>query len=190
MRPISIVTLILVTLGGVGAVYWTDAGEKPRRHWPKPTPPPEASPIFSPSTEHAWSEDEIEQQAREHNARLEAEIDRALASHDAQRREAVFTFILPELMQVDPPRVVAMMARPRPAEARDTLRAEVIRLWIARDPEAAIRWMKTLPEGDRGAVAATAVESIVASSPAEAAALTTEFGIASLLRERLKAFRD
>jgi hypothetical protein len=190
MRQISIVTLILVALCGVGAVYWTDAGEKPRRHWPKPTPPPDASPIFSESPEHAWSEEEIEQQARDHNARLEMEIERALASKDAQRREAVFTFILPELVQVDPLRVVAMMARPRPPEARDTLRAEVIRLWIAQDPDAAIRWMKTLPDGDQGPVAATAVESIVAQSPAEAAALTTEFGIAGLLRERHKTFRN
>jgi hypothetical protein len=140
---------LLIALLSVGAVYWTDAGEKPRRHWPKPTPPPPASPNFTPSTEHAWSEEEIARQAREHNGRLEMEIERALASRDAQRREAVFTFILPELVQVDPARVVAMMARQPPGEARDTLRNEVMRQWIARDPDAATRWLKALP-GERG----------------------------------------
>ena len=132
MRPISIVTLVLATLLGVGAAYWSDGGEKPRRHWPKPTPPPDASPLFTPSAEHAWSEEEIAQQARDHNGRLEMEIENALASNDAQRREAAFTFILPELVQVDPARVIAMLARQRPGEARDTLQAEVTRQWIAR----------------------------------------------------------
>ena len=148
MRPIPIVTLVLVTLLGVGAACWIDAGEKPRRHWPKPTPPPPPSPIYTPSTEHAWSEEEIAQQAREHNARLEAEIERALISKDAQRRETVFTFLLPELLQVDPPRVIAMVARQRPGEARTTLIAEVTRQWIARDPAAAALWMKGLPEDE------------------------------------------
>ena len=92
-----------------------------------------------------------------------------------RRREAVFTFLLPELVQVDPPRVIAMVARQRPGEARDTLRTEVTRQWIARDPDAAVRWMKTLPEDERRASAATAVESIIAHSPAEAAALADEF---------------
>ena len=100
---------------------------------------------------------------------------------DAQRREAVFTFLLPELVQVDPPRVIAMVARQTPGEARDTLRIEVTRQWMARDPEAAVRWMKTLPEGDRRASAAIAVESIIGHSPSEAVALANEFG---------KAIRD
>lgn len=149
MRPISIVTLVLTALLGVGAACWIDAGEKPRRHWPKPTPPPPPSPIYTPSAERAWSEEEIAQVAQQHNGRLEAEIERALITKDAQRREAVFTFLLPELMQVDTPRVIAMVARQRPGEARDTLVTEVARQWIARDPGAAALWMNTLPEGER-----------------------------------------
>jgi hypothetical protein len=190
MRPISIVTLVLATLLGVGAAYWTDGGEKPRRHWPKPTPPPPASPIFSQSKERAWSEEEIAQQAREHNGRLEMEIERALDSRDARRREAVFTFILPELVQVDAPRVIAMMARQRPGEARDTLRTEVTRQWMARDPYAAVQWMKTLPDDERRTSAVIAFEAILAASPAEATALADEFGIANLVREQVKASRD
>lgn len=190
MRPISIFTLVFVTLAGVGAACWIDAGEKPRRHWPKPTPPPPPSPIYTPSTEHAWTEEEIAQQARGHNARLEMEIERALANRDVRRREAVFTFLLPELLQVDPMRVVEMVARQRPGEARDTLLFEVTRQWIARDPEAAVRWMKTLPEGERRTSANTAVESIRPESPAEATALANELGIASVELPGLKASRD
>jgi hypothetical protein len=179
MRPISIVTLALTTLLGVSAAFWLDAGEKPRRHWPKPTPPPPPSPIYTPSPEHAWSEEEIAQQARDHNGRLEMEIERALAGKDAQRREAVFTFLLPELMQVDPGRVVAMLGRQRSGEARATLLTEVTRQWMARDPGAAVEWMKTLPEDERRTSATTAVKSILALNPAEAAELADEFGIAS-----------
>jgi hypothetical protein len=190
MRSISIVSLVLATLLGVGAAYWTDGGEKPRRHWPKPTPPPPASPLFTTSAEHAWSEEEIAQQARDHNAQLEMEIERALASHDAQRREAVFTFILPELVQVDPSRLVAMVARQRSGEARDTLRSEVTRQWLARDSVAAVEWMKTLPEDERRANADTVVDIMLANSPDEAVALADELGIAGLVRERLKGSRD
>ncbi len=190
MRPISIVTLIVVTLLGVGAAFWIDAGEKPRRHWPKPTPPPPPSPIYTPSTEHAWTEEEIAQQARGHNAQLEMEIERALVTKDAQRRETVFTFLLPELLQVDPARVVELVARQGPGEARDTLLAEVTRQWIASDPGAAIRWMKTLPEGERRTSATTAVKSIFAASPVEASALASEFGMPSLVPRGLKASSD
>jgi hypothetical protein len=190
MRPISIVTLVVVTLVGVGAAFWIDASEKPRRHWPKPTPPPPPSPIYTPSAEHAWSEEEIAQQARGHNARLEMEIERALVTKDARRREAVFTFLLPELLQVDPMRVVGMVSRQQPGEARDKLVFEVTRQWIARDPEAAVRWMKTLPEGERRTSATTAVESVFPESPAEASALANELGIASVELPGVKATRD
>jgi len=83
-----------------------------------------------------------------------------------------------------------MVVRQEPGEARATLLAEVTRQWIARDPGAAIRWMKTLPEDERRASAVTAVESIIAHSPAEAAALSDEFGIATLMLPRVKASRD
>jgi len=190
MRQFSIVSLVLVTLLGVGAACWIDAAEKPRRHWPKPTPPPPPSPIYTPSREHVPGQEEIAQQARDHNGQIEAEIESALMGKDAQRREGAFTFLLPELVQVDPPRVIAMVARQPPGEARDTLRTEVTRQWMARDPDEAVRWMKTLPEADRRASAVTAVESIVGHSPSRAAVLADEFGIAGLLDHRIKAARD
>jgi len=174
----------------VGAAFWIDAGEKPRRHWPKPSPPPPPSPIYTPSREPVQTEAEIEQQARNHNERLETEIERALTSKNAQRRETVFTFLLPELLQVDPQRVVAMVARQAPGEARATLINEVARQWFSMDPVEAARWMKTLPEEERRTSAATAVEWTFPQSPAEATALADEFGISSTVRHKLKASLD
>lgn len=176
MRHTSIVTLVLAALLGVGAAFLLGA-EEPRKPWPKPTPPPPPSPIYTPSPEHAMSETEILRQSQEHNQRLEGEIVAALTGKDAQQREAAFTFLLPELVQVDPQRVVAMVANLEPGESRDTLRSEVTRQWIAKDPPAAVRWMKTLPEGERRASATTAVDSIAAHSPAEAKALAELFGV-------------
>jgi len=176
MRHTSVVALLLAALVGVGAIFLLGAKE-PRRHWPKPTPPPPPSPIYTPSTEHAMSEAEIVQQAQEHNQRLELAITRALANRDPQQREAAFTFLLPELVQVDPQRVVAMVANLQPGESRDTLRSDVARQWIARDPTAAVRWMKTLPEDERHASAVAAIASIAAHSPAEAKDLAVEFGV-------------
>lgn len=190
MRPISIASLVLIALLGVGVAFWIDAGEKPRRQWPKPLPPPPPSPIYTPSREPVQTEAEIEQQARDHNARLETEIERALISKNAQRRETVFTFLLPELLQVEPQRVVAMVSRQGPGEARSTLISEVARQWFSMDPVEAARWMKTLPEEERRASAAAAVEWIYPQSPAEATALADEFGLSNIVRNKLKASRD
>ena len=176
MRPTSIVTASLAVLIGVGFAFWLNAGEA-RRPWPKATPPPPPSPIYTPSTERVPDEAEIADMARGHVGRLEQEIEQALAGRDAQRREAAFTFVLPELVQVDPEGTVAMLARQPEGEARDTLRAEVTRQWIAKDPHAAVLWMKSLPDNERHATAATAVNSIAAYDPAQARALAREFGL-------------
>jgi hypothetical protein len=190
MRPISIATLALVTLLGVGTALFIDAGEKPRRHYPKPTPPPPPSPIYTESPEHVQSEEEIAQMAAGHNANLATDLESALLSKDRRRREAAFVFILPELVQVDVQRVVDMVARQPRGEPRDTLRTELTRAWIARDPQSAIQWMKTLPHQERRASGAAAVDFIFPQSSSEAAAVANELGMASLIRDRPKAPRD
>ncbi|MEO8017318.1 MAG: hypothetical protein ABI769_05865 [Pseudomonadota bacterium] len=176
MKPNSIVTLIAATLLGVGTAYWLGASEG-RRPWPKPTPPPPPSPIYTPSRERAPTSEEIAHQAREHNQRLVLEIRRALATTNAGQRETAFTFLLPELLQVDPARVAAMVARQEPGEARDTLRTEVVRQWIARDAPAAIAWMKTLDADERRASAVTAVAALAAHDLSEAIQLAEAFGV-------------
>jgi hypothetical protein len=122
------------------------------------------------------SADEIARAAANHNQQLELAIERALVSN-AQQRETAFTFVLPELLQVEPKRVVAMVARQEPGETRDLLRSEVARLWIEKDPRAAIEWMKSLEEGERKAAATTAVASIAARDPAKAVALADELDV-------------
>jgi hypothetical protein len=190
MRPISFANLALVTLLGLGATFCTDAGEKPRRHYPKPTPPPPPSPIYKESSEHAHSEEEISRMAANHNARLADDLESALLSKDPARREAAFVFVLPELVQVDAQRVVEMVARQPEGEPRDTLRTELTRAWIARDPAGAMKWMKTLPHQERRASGAAAVDFMFPQNPTGAAALADELGMASLVRERRKPDRD
>jgi hypothetical protein len=50
--------------------------------------------------------------------------------------------------------------------------------------------MKTLPDHERRASVVTAVETLFAVSPSDAAALAEEMGMASLVRQRFKASRD
>ena len=190
MRPISFANLVLVTLLGLGASFCTDAAEKSRRHWPKPTPPPPPSPIYTESAERVPDEREILQMAASHNEHLAGELESALLSNDRRRREAAFVFILPELVQVDPKSVVDMMMRQPKGEPRDTLRTELTRAWVARDPVSARRWMKTLSHQERRASGAAAIEFIFPQSPKEATALADELGMASLVRDRLKTDRD
>jgi hypothetical protein len=176
MKPIAIVTLVAAALLGVGTAFWLGTREE-RRPWPKPTPPPPPSPIYTQSPERVPSAEEIARQSRDHNQRLELEIERALVATDPRKREAAFTFLLPELIQVEPERVVAMVARQEPGEARDTLRMEVTRQWISRDAPAAIAWMKTLSDDERHASAVTAVSTVAAHDLSQAIELADEFGV-------------
>ena len=187
--PNSLVNLALVALLGLGATFCTDASEK-RRRYPKATPPPPPSPIYTESAEHAPSEEEISRMAASHNARLADELESALLSKDSRRREAAFVFILPELVQVDAQRVVEMVARQPTGEPRNTLRTELTRAWISRDPASATKWMKTLPQQERRASGAVAVDFLYPQSPKAAATLADELGMANLVRERRKPARD
>jgi hypothetical protein len=118
--------------------------------------------------------------AAAHNRRLVLEIERALLAEDPQRREAVFTFLLPELIQVEPQLVVELMARLEPGAARDTLRTELARQWISKDRDAAIRWMKSLPDaGERRAGALAAAQTIASVAPEQAIHVADQFGVGS-----------
>jgi hypothetical protein len=177
MKPTSIVTLVLVTLVGVSTAYLLSAHESRLPPWPKATPPPPPSPIYTPSTERAQTEEEIALMAQGHNQMLESEIESALQGNDPQRRETAFTFLLPELIQVDPDRVVALVARQPPGKGRNVLRTEVAQQWIARDASAAVAWMKSLNDEERRASAAAAVASIAAYDPVTASAVALELGL-------------
>jgi hypothetical protein len=181
MSKPTTITLVAITavalFASIGSAYWLDARE-PKKPYPKATPPPPPSAVFAPSKERAPTAEEIEQQARDHNAKLELAIERALAARDPHQRETAFTFLLPELLQVDPARVVEMVARQSPGEARDALRSEVARQWITRDRDAAVGWIKSLnDEAERRQSAQTAVDSLAAIAPGQAVDVADQFGI-------------
>lgn len=178
---VKAITIVVVTgvalFAAIGTAYRLDAREA-RRPYPKATPPPPASQVFVESKERVPGEQEIEARFRDHYAQLEQQIERALVARDPQQRETVFTFLLPELLQVEPDRVVAMVARQQPGEARDTLRDEVARQWISRDRDAAIGWMKSLEDvGERTHAAQVAVDSLSAIAPEQAIYVAHQFGV-------------
>jgi len=105
-------------------------------------------------------------------------IERALVARDSGQRETAFAFLLPELIELQPERLVAMVARQEPGESRDALRDEVVRQWIVRDREAATAWMGSLEdEAEREASATLAMRTLAASSPADAIEVADQFGI-------------
>jgi hypothetical protein len=177
MKPAPIVTIVCATLIAIGTAYWLDARE-PRKPYPKATPPPPPSPVYTPSKEPVPTTEEIDKAAREHNAQLGLAIERALVASNPQQRETAFTFLLPELLQVEPERVVAMVARQEPGEARDALRNEVARQWITRDRDAAIKWMKSLENTDeRRDSAQVAVAALAAIAPEQAIYVADQLGV-------------
>ena len=115
--------------------------------------------------------------ARADQDRIELEIERALVSRDAAQRENAFAYLLPELLRAEPARVVALVAKQEPGEARDTLRTQVARQWIRRDRDAAIEWMNSFEEPERRASAAAAVDALAAAAPGQAIELADRFGI-------------
>jgi hypothetical protein len=145
--------------------------------WPKATPPPDASPIYHDLKERVPDEEEIEDDAASYYGRMAHEIAESLGSGDAQKREAAMVFLLPELLQVEPKRVVDLHGGLGAGAARDTLRTEVARLWANQNLPAAIAWMKTLEEKERRLAVYEAVDSLLAFEPGQAMALIREFGL-------------
>jgi hypothetical protein len=123
------------------------------------------------------SEADIERAATEHTARLQSEIERALASGDNDRIEAVFVFLLPELLQVEPTRVVAMAAKQAPGKSRDRLRDAIARQWIVMDQPAATEWMKGLGDDDRRACAKQAITTLRPIDPSLAMLLVKDLAL-------------
>jgi hypothetical protein len=182
MKPTSLISLIAVTVAGIGTAFWLSAKE-PRKPWPKPTPPPPASPVYTPSKERAATPEEIDQSARSHNEQLELAIARSLVASDPQQRETAFTFLLPELLQVEPKRVVALVAKQERGPARELLRDEVARVWIQTNERAAIEWMKSLEDAERRSAANAAVAAIAWRDPTGAVKLADNLGVGRASRK-------
>lgn len=180
MKP-ALITIVCATLLAGGAAHWLDAAEPApfkKVPYPKATPPPPADNTFEPAKDPAPTQQQIERAARDHNDMLVREIERALVARDPQRREAVFVFLLPELLQFDSKRVAEMVRKQEPGEARDALRTEVARHWIMRDVDGAVGWIKSLEsEAERRDAAEAAVATLAAYTPDQAIAVAEEFGV-------------
>jgi hypothetical protein len=163
VKRATVIAAACAALLASGTAVLIDAREPPpKARYPKPTPPPPADNVFAESKERAPTQEEIERAVRERPALLQREIEAALAAQDPQRLETVFTFLLPELLQVAPARVVDMVDGLEPGRKRDLLRDEVARQWIGKDADAAIAWMKSLqPQSEQRAAASQAVEALV-----------------------------
>jgi hypothetical protein len=159
-----------------GTAWWFHE-HQPRRPWPKPTPPPASSQIFFQVEEPMPTEEEIARDAAEHYARLEQNLEQAVTDTDAQRREDAFVFLLPELLQQEPQRVVDLVRRLPSGASRTWLRDEVARQWVDRDLPAAMRWMKTLDEAEARESAAAAATVLIPIEPGKAELLAREFGL-------------
>jgi hypothetical protein len=108
---------------------------------------------------------------------LTSQIERALVSRDAAARETAFAFALPELIRLTPTGVIALVARQPAGVARDALRDDTARQWIQMDRDAAVEWLRSLPDADRSAGGMAAVRTLAASSPPEAIRVADELNI-------------
>jgi hypothetical protein len=108
---------------------------------------------------------------------LTLQIERALVSQDPAAREAAFAFALPELLRLTPTGVIGLIARQPAGPARDALRDETARHWVRSNRDAAVEWIRALPDADRSAAATTAMRTLAASSPPEAIRLAEDLGV-------------
>jgi hypothetical protein len=175
MKSTPVICVAAAALLALGGAWWLRAREAPRKPWREVTLSP---PVHTSALEAAPTAVPVAPDPHQHSAMLALEVERALAAHDPQQRETAFAFLLPELLQLDAPRVVDLVARQEPGEARDSLRSEVARQWIARDRDAAIQWMKSFENpGERQASASVAVQSLAAVAPGQAVEVADQFGI-------------
>jgi hypothetical protein len=106
------------------------------------------------------------------------EVERLLLARDTLSHETAFTFLLPELIQVAPDRVIALVAQLEPGQARETLRDEVARQWITKDRDAAIHWLKSLENpAETRQSANVAVRTLAMVAPEQAIYVADQFGI-------------
>lgn len=122
------------------------------------------------------TEEEIERIAAENTARLQHEIEQAFAAGDKDRIEAVLVFLLPELLQEEPARLVAMVGNQKPGAARDRLRRALAKQWIVSDVPATIAWIRSLDEAERRDAARVAIQEMRPIDPAQATLLARELG--------------
>lgn len=114
----------------------------------------------------------------ERNRGLALAIESAMLSRDAGRRETALAELLPALIAADAGSVAAIVARQPPGEGRDLLRDEVARVWVRRDRDSAIAWIKSLEDSsERRGAAITAMHGIAASDPAQAIIVADELGV-------------
>jgi hypothetical protein len=190
MSRISIISIAAIPLLAAGTTYWLNASEVERsraerpRVWPKPTEPPPASPNYQDVKEDVPTEADIERTSQEYPLKAEQTIERALLSGNAQDREAAFAYLLPELMQMEPERVLGLLARLAPGPARDTLRMEIAQLWIHQDLAATERWLRSLAGVERRETSVAAVTSLAPFEPQQARALARELEVGSEERVR------
>lgn len=105
-------------------------------------------------------------------------IERALASVDADERERVLANELPALIRIDAKSAGALVEHCEPGLIRDVLRTRVARVWAAADLNGAMDWVKTLDDaGERQLAAADVAAEVAASDPATALELFDLFGI-------------
>lgn len=119
---------------------------------------------------------EAAEASQDRNRQIALEVERALVSKDAGRRETAFSVLLPELLRTEPARVVDMVARQPAGEQRDALRDEVARQWITRDTESAVAWLQSLGD-ERAAGGPIAVRALAAISPAQAIDVADRLGV-------------
>jgi hypothetical protein len=176
MRTKALLATVVLSLVVGGSALYLHAREEPRRPYPKATPPPPPSPIYIPSTDKVPTEAEVDLALAMYDDRLLAEVARALQTRDAQAREGAFAFLLPQLLDSVPQRVVELFDR-QEGEARETLRAEMARQWVSRDRDAAMKWMASLDEPERRIAAWQAVHALALVAPDQAVHVADAFGI-------------
>jgi len=183
MRTISITAFLALALVFLGTACgsdndgpFTDISKRPDV-WPKPTDPPPASPIYHDVKERVPTEEEIERESRERPATLAAGIEGALLQGDTLQKETAFVYLLPELLQVEPARLLEMHARLEQGPARRQLASEIARQWMSSDPAAATRWIKGLEGDDRRAAVTAAVGDLAPWAPGTARALAEGAGM-------------
>ena len=170
MKPFTVIVLLVALVAfGAGLREARQPEAKPASR--------AAAPSDVPTNVNATVSEESGRAKQERSRQLALEIGRALVAADPRQRETAFNVLLPELLEMEPARVVALVARQEPGEARDALRDEVARQWITLDRDEAIEWMGSLEEADRKAGATIAMRRLAASDPAQAIDVADLFGV-------------
>ncbi|MBK9989529.1 MAG: hypothetical protein IPP19_02035 [Verrucomicrobia bacterium] len=172
----------ILLIGAAIALWWLSRGEANSRADSSAAGTPIVVPQPKPATPAAASEPSgtvaHAQNAEPTAAALALEIEQALREGSAAKRDRALYVLMPRLVASDPSMATQLALTREAGLLREELLRQLVRSWVLRDTQSALKWLTSLPEpADRDLAGAAAIDYLAQNDPASAIELSLLLGL-------------